>query len=601
MPGAFALDTEKPYVESFTPGDGLQGVEIDAVISIDFSEDIRPSNLDSHITLKDGRGFLISKRVDYSNLTTRAILTPMEPLKYSMMYIVQVSTFIQDLAGNPLRAPVMWTFNTTKEKVAPQVISTTPANNERDVAINSTVNVLFSEEMDVESLRTGLVVHDSYDNPVIGNTTPAKDGMGISFDPLFSYGYGETFRATVLKTVKDLAGNTMAEDYVFMFKVQLEQIPPRVVNLVPVDQSQFVNRNVRVTVTFSEPMNSTSLAGTVTIKDISDEEIPTTPQYNADNYTLTIKPDQPLEYQTLYTVSIMTLAQDLAGNILDREYFTTFTTEPLPQQAPRIVSRIPPEDTFSWYEGIAASFTIEATDPNDDILVYTWMVNGEVAEGETFNEYNFYPEPGSEGSYKIQVEIFDGVSAPVSHFWIIDVVAPAATNGDDGTLIGPFKWWVLDLIIVLVVASSIMAFGYFRLMDRRSEILARTRRRLRPLTLKRAGPPKPPSYEEMYLRQDGVYAEKSPEFKPMAAPVGGTVKGKAASEATVETVMGDAPQLIEAKEVEVRRADVGPYATAAPELAKTKIPGALVCPKCGKKAIEAAHGRIWCDTCGFIE
>ena len=49
-------------------------------------------------------------------------------------------------------------------------------------------------------------------------------------------------------------------------------------------------------------------------------------------------------------------------------------------------------------------------------------------------------------------------------------------------------------------------------------------------------------------------------------------------------------------------AKVGPYATPAPELTKkTRAPGVLICSKCGKKAIEAAHGRLWCDTCGFVE
>ena len=483
------------------------------------------------------------------------------------------------------------------------MVSTTPRNNARDVQINASLSVSFSEEMDYESLRTGLVVHDSLGNPVIGNTTPDDDGMSMGFDPLFSFGYGESYTVTVLKTVKDLAGNTMVNEYEFGFRVQLEQIPPRVVNLEPVDESQFVSRNVRVLVTFSEPMNSTSLAGSVVIQDVDLESIAATPFYNAENYTLSIRPDQGLDYQSLYTVTVHTDAKDIAGNTLDKEYYTTFTTEPLPQQAPNIVGRLPPEDRFSWYEGIAAKFEIDATDPNDDILVYTWFVNGEEREGETFNEFNFYPEPGSEGSYKIEVEVFDGVTAPVKHYWIIDVVrsSPQENGNNDDDV--PFQWAWSIIIIVVVVSTGIMSFGYLKLMDRKAEILARTRRRLRPMSLKRTpGPEKPPSYEEMYLRQDSVYGQKSPEFKPVAPPGGATVTGKPAPGATVTTapVMGDAPQLIEAKEVKIEKATVGPYTTAAPELKKTRTPGAFVCPKCGRKAIEAAHGRTWCDTCGFV-
>jgi methionine-rich copper-binding protein CopC/ribosomal protein S27AE len=600
---ATAVDTEKPYVEKYTPVDGANSVEIDAVITLDFSEDVRSTNLDSHITVKDGRGFQVDKRVDYSNLTYRAIVTPLEPLKYSMLYVVSVSSFIQDQAGNPLREPLQWTFNTTKEKTPPQIVSSTPQDGADEVTINSTISVTFSEEMDMDSLRTGIVVHDSLDNPVIGNTTPSLDGLSVTFDPLFSFGYGQSYHVTILQTVKDLAGNNLAAEHSFTFTVQLEQIAPRVVTIEPVEQAQFVTRNTKVSVSFSEPMNSTSLATAIVIKDPGLDVVPTTPQYNADNYTLTVKPDTPLEYQTLYTITISQTAQDLAGNFLDKEYFSSFTTERLPQQPPRINERIPTEEEFNWYEGIAITFNVEADDPNDDILVYAWEVNGEIREGETFQEFIFYPEPGSEGRYMVRVSVMDGITAPVQHFWVVNVVQSEPPNGN-GPGSQPFNWTYMVIIIIIVIVLAVLMFGYWSLMERKREIQARTRRRLRPLSFKKkVDVEKPPTYEEMYLRTDSVYAKKSPEFKPVAAPGMRRVKGKAAGEAVVQaSVMGEAPQLLKADEVEVRSARVGPYTTAAPELKKTRVPaGALVCPKCGQKAIEAAHGRIWCDTCGFIE
>jgi len=599
---ASAVDTEKPYVESYRPADGANNVEIDAVITLDFSEDVRATNLDSHITLKDGRGFQVDKRVDYSNLTYRAIMTPMEPLKYSMLYVVSVSSFIQDLAGNPLREPLQWTFNSTKEKTPPQIVSTNPKDKDDDVNINATIGVAFSEEMDSESLRTGIVVHDSLENPVIGNITPGVDGLSVTFDPLFSFGYGQSYHVTVLPTVRDLAGNNLVEELSFTFTVQLEQIPPRVYIVEPVEQSQFVNRNTKISVTFTEPMNSTSLATAVVIKDPGLVEVPTTPQYNADNFTLIVKPDTPLEYQTLYTITIKQEAQDLAGNYLDKEYHSSFTTERLPQQPPHITQRIPTEEEFSWFEGIAITFNVEADDPNDDILIYAWEVNGDVREGETFNEFIFYPEPGSEGAYMVRVSVMDGITAPVQHFWIVNVVQSEPTN-NNGPDTEPFNWTFMGIIIALVILFGLMLFGYWTLMDRKREIQARTQRRFKPLSFKKQQEQKkPPTYEEMYLRTDGTYSKKSPEFKPVVPPGGSGVKGRPVDEAVVQgTLMGGAPVLLKADEVEVRSAEGGPYTTAAPELKRTRAPGAMVCPKCGQKAIEAAHGRIWCDTCGFAE
>jgi hypothetical protein len=330
--------------------------------------------------------------------------------------------------------------------------------------------------------------------------------------------------------------------------------------------------------------------------------VTTTPQYNADNYTLVVKPDTSLEYQTLYTITVLQEAKDLAGNYLDKEYTSSFTTQKLPQQPPRITDRIPSEDDFSWYEGLQIAFNVEAEDPNDDILVYQWEVNGEVKEGETFNEFIFYPEPGSAGSYMVRVSVMDGITAPVQHFWVVNVVE-SETNGDGDNEIEPFNWTLMGIILILVILVAVMAYGYWTLMERKREIMARTRKRFRPLSMKKkVQEEEPPTYEEMYLRADGVYAKKSPEFKPIAAPKGGKVRTKAGDEAVVDgEFMGEAPKLLKAEGVEVRRAEKGPYTTAAPELKKTRAPGALVCPKCGQKAIEAAHGRIWCDTCGFVE
>jgi len=602
LPMAMAAVTEKPYITDFSPIDGASNVGINSVITIDFSEDIKSTSLGNHITVKDGRGFQVDAKVSYANLSKRAIVTPDEPLKFSMLYLVSVSPYIQDIAGNPIREPKSWTFNTTKEKTPPSIVVTDPTASENDVVINATIRIVFSEEMEYSSLQTCMVVHDTLENPVIGNTTAAIGGLSVTFNPLFSYGYGETYRVTVLKTVRDLAGNTMVNDYVFTFTVQLEQIPPRVVEIDPTDGGQFVNRTTKVSVKFSEPMNSTSLAGAIVIQDPDFEEVPTTPQYFSLDYVLVVKPDQPLEYQTLYTVIVKNQAKDLAGNRLEVEMTISFNTEKLPQAGPVIRTRSPPDDEFTWYEGIEVPFEVSAEDPNQDILVYAWEVNGEPQEGETFNEFIFYPEPGSEGVYKVEVQVMDGITAPVRHFWKVNVVRSAPEeNGGMGS--SQFNWFYLGIISVLVIIFAVLAFGYIQLMDRKREILARTRRRLRPLSFKKSKPvEKPPTYEEMYLRTDSVYAKKSPEFKPIAAPSGSTVKGKAGTEAiTTGTVMGKAPQLIEAKEVKVETAKVGPYDTRAPELKKVRAPGPLICPTCGKKAIEAAHGRLWCDTCGFVE
>ena len=595
------IDTTKPYVVSFSPADGLRDVAIGTPITVDFSENVRSDNLPSYITLKNSKGFIVPKRTEYDNVTYRATLIPVEPLAYSTLYIVIVTPLIQDLAGNYLVRAVQWTFNTTHEAIPPEVRSTTPASGVEEVTINATVTVLFSEAMDLTTLS--LEMRDPTDTPVIGNLSKSEDLMSMSFKPLFALAYGTVYKVTVPRTCKDLVGNPMRADYVFTFTAQLEKIKPRVIKLEPIDGSVLVPRETPVIVGFSEPMNATSLSGCVKVTLPTGIEVPSTPFYSQMEYVLTIRPDQALRYQTLYTVTVLTDAKDAAGNQLDREYVVTFTTVPIPQQSPELTAWSPPDDRFNWYEGNAAPFSVSATDPNGDILVYKWTINGEVREGETFESFTFYPEPGSSGSYKVEVEVTDGLTAPAKHYWIVDVVPPV--KDDDVHRAGPkyFTGTVVTLLILVALAAAVLVYYYLYLMDRKREILARTRRRLRPLKFAREVHQKPPpTYEELYLRPDSVYNKPSPGFRPVAPPPA-TATGVGRM-ATVDTgpIIGQGPKLIDAKEVEVRRAEVGPLMTSAPEISRrptTKLP-LRACPKCGGKLTVVAHGRFWCDQDGWV-
>ncbi len=599
LPTAMAIDEVKPYVVKYSPSDGASNVPIEVPITVDFSENVRSDNLASYITVYAG-SVVVAKRIEYDNITFRATVLTIDPLKYSMLYTVIVSQLIQDLAGNTLERAVQWRFNTTSEKVPPVVTSSQPRPGDSDVSINATVSVTFSETMDLASLS--MEVRDSGGTPVIGNVTKAEDGLSMSFKPLFALGYGEVYTVTVPKTVKDLAGNTMTADHVFTFTAQLERIRPRVVELLPIEGDTLITLDTAITVRFSEPMNATSLAGSVLVTSASGDTVTTTPYYDSGNFILTIQPVSRLKYQTLYTVTVQITAKDLAGNYLDREYVTTFTTVPIPQQSPVLNGWSPQDLEFDWYEGQAAPFSIIAEDPNGDILVYTWTVNGEPREDETFETFTFYPEPGSEGRYKIEVSVSDGLTTPAKHFWIVNVIAPEGNGGGGGDDRKLFTAPVIMLIILIAIVSMVLVYYYLTLMDRRREILARTRRRLRPLKLSRdVGPKEPPSYEEMYLRPDGVYTRKTPEFRAIGAQRAPSTVDAASRMTTVDTgpVMGDAPKLIEAKEVEVRRATVGPV-MAKSDIGKRPATAARICPKCGGKVIEAAHGRLWCDEHGWV-
>jgi len=82
-----------------------------------------------------------------------------------------------------------------------------------------------------------------------------------------------------------------------------------------------------LTITFSEPMNHTSVENSIIIfPDISILN------YSWDGNTLTITFSSDLSHDTEYTVSIGTGAEDPAGNALETPYSWQFTTKAKPEE-----------------------------------------------------------------------------------------------------------------------------------------------------------------------------------------------------------------------------------------------------------------------------
>jgi len=110
--------------------------------------------------------------------------------------------------------------------------------------------------------------------------------------------------------------------------------PPEVVDNYPADGATSVDRNVGVWIEFSEPMNLTSVADSIEIDPYTEilgiEWIGTTMEIHHDI----------LPRDSGITVTIGTIAADLAGNNLEAPYARSFTTV-LDEVRPRLLGASP--------------------------------------------------------------------------------------------------------------------------------------------------------------------------------------------------------------------------------------------------------------------
>jgi len=97
-------------------------------------------------------------------------------------------------------------------------------------------------------------------------------------------------------------------------------------------------------------------------------------------------------------------------------------------RAPEVRSVTPPvEGVPTFQEGKSQNFTIDAFDPDNDTLVYTWKVNGNVV-ANFFGGYFTCKKEVKVGMNLVRVEITDG-NATVAREWNVKVTA--ATKKDD--------------------------------------------------------------------------------------------------------------------------------------------------------------------------
>lgn len=354
-----------PEVISTNPADTATGVNLTSTIEATFNEAMNPSTINAAtFTLAKG-ATPIAGIVTYAGTT--ATFSPTSNLTPNATYTGTITTGAKDPAGNALVNNYVWTFTTGAgpDIIAPLVTATDPANAAIGVALNKKISATFSEVMDSLSTTASF----SLTNTTLGGTaipgSVTYSGTTAVFTPMANLLPNTTYTGTISKGAKDLAGNILVSAYAWSFTTgSLPDITaPTVISTVPVNGATGVAFNTKITATFSEAMDpstislvtftlkqgTTSIAGLVTYTGV----------------TATFAPAANLAPNTLYTGTITTGAKDLAGNAVASNYSWNFTTGAVVDANPPTVISTDPLNGATGVmldKKIAATFS-EAMDP----------------------------------------------------------------------------------------------------------------------------------------------------------------------------------------------------------------------------------------------
>lgn len=345
-----------PTVSSTDPLNAASGIPINQKIAATFSVAMDASTITtSTYTLLQGTtpvpGF-----VSYSGIT--AIFAPTSNLTPNTAYSVTITTNAKDLAGNALVNNYVWSFTTGAGVVVtpPIINSTDPVNNETGVALNQKIAATFSKTMDATTLTAATFTLKQGSTPVPGFVS--YSGTTAIVAPTSNLTPNTVYTVTITTGTKDLAGNALANNYVWTFTTGAAAVvtPPTVSSTDPANAETGVAFNQKVTATFSKSMDaSTITTATFTLMQ-GVTFVSGTVVYVGT--TATYSPSSNLAPNTIYTATITTEAKDLTGNALVANHVWNFTTGAAVVVTPPIVSFTDPANLAT---GVALNQKVAAT------------------------------------------------------------------------------------------------------------------------------------------------------------------------------------------------------------------------------------------------
>ena len=247
----------------------------------------------------------------------------------------------------------------------PTVITTSPVNGATGVVLNTAVSAGFSSMMASASINTTTFTLTGPSGKAVPGAV-TYSGTTATFTPTTSLTVQTLYTATVTTGAQDPNGNGLGANFTWSFTTGSI---PTVAATNPSNGAINVPINQKITATFSEAMNATTVTAaatfTVAAAGAGGAAVPGTVTYVAGTNTATFAPTANLAPSTQYTATINTSAQNTTGDPLLSNYVWSFTTGKTADTTPPLVTITVPVSgatTVPTNQKIAATFS-KAMDP----------------------------------------------------------------------------------------------------------------------------------------------------------------------------------------------------------------------------------------------
>lgn len=254
----------------------------------------------------------------YSKITAFSYQMAQKDSYLDTTYTVNLSTVAKDTSGNHLRFPLEFSFSTIQSSSTQNAILTSPSHGDKNVGLLSSqgITITFPRNMDAETTEQAVSILP--DNDVI-YIWPAHNQLTIYTGGVY---YANTeYQITIDSTAQDLDGIKLGVPFDFSFEttsVGLSSTSPR-------NGELFVSQGAKIYLYFNTYMQKSSVQNAFSI---SPNVSGTLDWYNDSKTRMEFTPNQSLQGNTKYTVTIGTEAKDLYGTAIKEPYEFSFIVRP---------------------------------------------------------------------------------------------------------------------------------------------------------------------------------------------------------------------------------------------------------------------------------
>ena len=355
------VDALQPTVSSTTPASNATGVPRNTLIEIRYSEPMNAVSLTPEtVTLRNNTTSLLvpgSVSVSPDGRTLR--FTPPQPLAANQLYVLQASN-TTDLAGNIFSAVLSFTTGAASDATPPQVLLQSIADGAAGIAVNGRIVLQFDSALAAPCVNSQSVQLLTGGVTVAGTITLSADRTRLTFAPQSALATNTSYTLR-LQGLCDAAGNvstTFTTGFVTSSNATPDTVAPTV-TMVPAPNSTNVPVTTAVTLTFSEPVDVTTLGAAIHV-NTAGTDIAGTLTVNGNVVTFT--PLNPFPGARTITVQSGGVT-DLAGNAGGSTFnFTTGAAGDV--TAPQLLSVSPADGLIDVGVGTPIVLTFsESLDP----------------------------------------------------------------------------------------------------------------------------------------------------------------------------------------------------------------------------------------------